>query len=86
VTGPRPPYLFDPEVVEERIAPLPRTAKLIHEKKRQGEPSTAFTAKGRGTSTPPARRALARMHSVVHPSNGHSVGLRALGRGLVADH
>src|SRR5712691_1402014 len=38
----RPPYLFNPEVIEERIAPLPRTAKLIHEKKRVGEPSTAF--------------------------------------------
>src|SRR5579884_3234140 len=38
----RPPYLFDPETVEERVAPLPLTAKLIHEKKRVGDPSNAF--------------------------------------------
>jgi hypothetical protein len=37
-----PPYLFNPETVEARIAPLPRTAKLIHEKKRVGEQSAAF--------------------------------------------
>ena len=39
---PRPPYLFSTETVEARISSLPRTAKLIHEKKRVGEPSTAF--------------------------------------------
>lgn len=38
----RPPYLFDPETVEERIRPLPRTAELIHAKKRVGERSVAF--------------------------------------------
>ncbi len=38
----RPPYLFDPDTVELRIAPLPRTAKLIHAKKRSGAPSAAF--------------------------------------------
>jgi hypothetical protein len=39
-----PPYLFNPGVVEARIAPLPRTAELIHKKKRAGEQSTAFPA------------------------------------------
>jgi hypothetical protein len=38
----RPPYLFDPEMVEERIRPRPRTAELIHAKKRVGEQSGAF--------------------------------------------
>lgn len=38
----RPPYLVNPETVETRIAPLPRTAKLIHAKKRVGDPSIAF--------------------------------------------
>lgn len=38
----RPPYLFDPGVVEARIAPLPRTAGLIHAKKRIGAPSAVF--------------------------------------------
>jgi hypothetical protein len=38
----RPPYLFDPETVQERIRPLPRTAELIHLKKRVGEESLAF--------------------------------------------
>jgi len=38
----RPAYLFDPEVVEERIAALPRTAKLIHAKKMTGAPSASF--------------------------------------------
>ena len=38
----RPPYLFNPKLVEARIAPLPLTSKLIHEKKRVGTPSTAF--------------------------------------------
>ena len=38
----RPSYLFDPELIEARIAPLPRTAKLIHAKKRTGAPSAAF--------------------------------------------
>jgi hypothetical protein len=35
----RSPYLFDPEAVEVRIAPLPQTAKLIHAKQRMGEAS-----------------------------------------------
>jgi hypothetical protein len=38
----RPAYLFDPRTVEERIGPLPRTAELIHAKKRVGEQSVAF--------------------------------------------
>lgn len=38
----RPPYLFAPETVEERIRSLPRTAELIHAKKRVGEQSVAF--------------------------------------------
>jgi hypothetical protein len=40
----RPPYLFNPATVEARIASLPLTAALIHEKKRAGEPSDAFPA------------------------------------------
>jgi hypothetical protein len=42
MAGVRSPYLFNPETVESRIASLPQTAKLIHAKKRAGEPSAAF--------------------------------------------
>jgi hypothetical protein len=38
----RPPYLFDPERVEARIASLPRTASLIHQNKRAASSSAAF--------------------------------------------
>lgn len=42
VLDPRPPYLFDPAVVDTTVTRLPRTATLIHEKKRKGDPSSAF--------------------------------------------
>jgi hypothetical protein len=34
--------LFDPATVETRIALLPRTANLIHARKREDRPSVAF--------------------------------------------
>ena len=41
---PRPPYLFNPETVEKRLASMPRTGKLIHPGKRDEAPSAAFSA------------------------------------------
>jgi hypothetical protein len=79
MTETRPPYLFDPEIVDDRVSALPLTARLIHEKKRTGQPSAAFPKLQK--SAREILRVLGRAHAYEHLQELLQTLERCLGSG-----